>query len=54
MANGTPQLFILFYRRRTPKIAGGLNIFSNSDDIDPRGTFKLHSTHKSIDVADVH
>jgi len=54
MDHGTPQLFILFYRRRTPKITGGLNIFSNSDDIDPRGTFKLHRTHKSIDVADFH
>src|SRR5262245_32399 len=54
MDHGTPQLFILFYRRRTPKITGGLNIFSNPDDIDPRGTFKLHRTHKSIDVADFH
>jgi hypothetical protein len=54
MGNGTPQLFILLDRRRASEIAGGLNIFSDSDDIDARATFKLHRTHQTVDVPDVH
>jgi hypothetical protein len=52
--DGTAQIFVLLDRRRSSRVAGGLDIFPDPDDIDARATFKLHRTHQPIDVTNVH
>src|SRR5262245_14477653 len=54
LCHSTTQLFILLDRRCSSSVSGGLNIFTDTDDIDPRAAFKLHRTHQTVDTLDVH
>jgi hypothetical protein len=52
--DSTPRLFILMDRRQTLGATGDPYFLPDADDIDARGSIKLHCTHLVLDAPHVH